>query len=252
MLAYVRKDSIVSRPKRCRRICSYPYFWSFSPDGASAPESIPFMLDELEVIRLIDYQNLTQEECASAMCVSRATITSIYESARYKLADALMNGKRIRITGGSYRIDSIPASAEINEKGENIMRIAITYEQGMIGQHFGMTEHFKIYDTKDGDIISSQVIDTNGTGHGALAGFLRAAEVEVLICGGIGMGARNALEGVGIKLLPGVSGNADDAVKDYLAGTLKYDPNTQCHNHDHAHGMGHNCHHGDCHSEGCH
>ena len=117
MLAYVRKDSIVSRPKRCRRICSYPYFWSFSPDGASAPESIPFMLDELEVIRLIDYQNLTQEECASAMCVSRATITSIYESARYKLADALMNGKRIRITGGSYRIDSIPASAEINEKG---------------------------------------------------------------------------------------------------------------------------------------
>ena len=240
------------RPKRCRRICSYPNFWSFSPEGIKTPETIVFMLDEFEAIRLIDYQKLTQEECASAMGVSRATITSIYESARYKLADAMVNGKRIRITGGSYRIDSIPASAQINEKGENVMRIAVTYEQGMVGQHFGKTEQFKIYDAENGEIKSSQVINTNGTGHGALAGFLRAAEVQVLICGGIGMGARNALEEVGIKLLPGVTGNADEMVKDYLSGTLEYDPNTACHHHDHEHGEGHNCHHGDCGSQGCH
>ena len=240
------------RPKRCRRICGYPDYWSFVPEGSDSLETVVFMLDEYETIRLIDYQKLTQEECAEAMGVSRATVTSIYENARYKLADAMVNGKRIRITGGSYRIDSIPASAEIGEKGDNIMRIAVTYEDGMVGQHFGRTEQFKIYDIEDGAVSSSQIIDTNGTGHGALAGFLRAAEVETLICGGIGMGARVALQEVGIKLMPGVSGDADAVVKDFLADKLDYDPNTECHHHDHEHGEGHECHHGDCGSHGCH
>ncbi len=133
------------------------------------------------------------------------------------------------------------------------MRIAVTYEEGMVGQHFGRTEQFKIYDIRDGEIQSSQIIDTNGTGHGALAGFLRAAEVQTLICGGIGMGARVGLQDMGIELLPGAAGNADDVVKDYLAGKLEYDPDAACHHHDHEHGEGHDCHHGDgCGSHGCH
>ncbi len=240
------------RPKRCRRICGYPDFWSFSPEGADAPETIVFTLDEYEAVRLIDYRKLTQEECAAQMGVSRATVTGICENARYKLADAMVNGKRIRITGGSYRIDAIPASAIIKEKGENIMRIAVTYENEMVGQHFGRTEQFKIYDVENGEIKSAQVIDTNGTGHGALAGFLRAAEVETLICGGIGMGARNALEEVGIQLLPGVSGNADEAVKNYLADQLSFDPDTACRHHDQEHGEGNDCHHGHgCGERGC-
>ena len=241
------------RPKRCRRICGYPAFWSFVPEGTDGSETIDFTLDEYETVRLIDYQKLTQEECASAMCVSRATVTSIYETARFKIADAVVNGKRLRITGGCYRIDSIPASAEINEKGENIMRVAVTYEQEMVGQHFGRTEQFKVYDIADNEIKAAQIIDTNGTGHGALAGFLRAAEVETLICGGIGMGARMALEEVGIELLPGVEGKADEVVRDYLAGKLKYDPNTECHHHNHEHEEGHECHHGHgCGEHGCH
>ena len=240
------------RPKRCRRICGYPEYWSFTPEGANEAEAIVFKLDEYEAVRLIDYQKMTHEECAEAMGVSRATVTSIYESARFKMADAMVNGKRIRITGGSYRIDSIPASAQINEKGDDIMRIAVTYEQETVGQHFGRTEQFKIYDVEDGTVKTSQIIDTNGTGHGALAGFLRAAEVETLICGGIGMGAKNAMAEVGIQLLPGVSGNADQVVSDFLAGKLDYDPYTECHHHDHEHGEGHDCHHGDCGSHGCH
>ena len=241
------------RPKRCRRICGYPAFWSFAPEDKDEPETIDFTLDEYETVRLIDYQKLTQEECASAMCVSRATVTSIYETARFKIADAVVNGKRLRITGGCYRIDSIPASAEINEKGENIMRVAVTYEQEMVGQHFGRTEQFKVYDIADNEIKTAQIIDTNGTGHGALAGFLRAAEVETLICGGIGMGARMALEEVGIELLPGVEGKSDEVVRDYLVGKLKYDPNTACHHHDHEHEEGHDCHHGHgCGEHGCH
>ena len=240
------------RPKRCRRICGYPDHWSFVPEDAEITETITFTLDEYETIRLIDHQKMTQEECASAMCVSRATVAGIYENAHYKLADAMVNGKRIRITGGSYRIDSLPASAGIDKKGENIMRIAVTYENGTVGQHFGRTEQFKIYDIADGAIKSARIIDTNGTGHGALAGFLRAAEAEILICGGIGMGARMALEEAGIKLLPGAAGNADDAVKAYLAGGLIYDPDTVCRHHEHEHGEGHDCHGGHgCGDHGC-
>ena len=129
------------------------------------------------------------------------------------------------------------------------MRIAVTYENEMVGQHFGRTEHFKIYDIENGAVKSSQVIDTNGTGHGALAGFLKAADVETLICGGIGMGARNALEEVGIKLLPGVTGIADDAVKNYLAGNLEYDLDASCKGH-HGEHHEHDCNSGNhsCHN----
>ena len=243
------------RPKRCRRICGYPDYWSFIPEDAEHDDTVVLTLDEFETIRLIDYRRMTQEECAETMGVSRATVAGIYEKARYKIADAMVNGKRIRIAGGSYMIDPVPAIARIMGKGENVMRIAVTYEQEMVGQHFGRTEQFKLYDVADGAVTASQVIDTNGTGHGALAGFLRAAQAEVLICGGFGMGARNALAEAGIQLVPGVSGNADEAVKNYLAGTLQYDPNTECHHHDHEHGEGHGCHHhGEGHGEGhgCH
>ncbi|MBQ1313344.1 MAG: DUF134 domain-containing protein, partial [Clostridia bacterium] len=99
------------RPKTCRRICSYPSYWSFAPEDGHCGESVQLMLDEYEAIRLIDHQKMTQEECAEAMGVSRATVTSIYESARSKLADALISGKQLRISGGAYRIDDVPAAA---------------------------------------------------------------------------------------------------------------------------------------------
>lgn len=117
-----------------------------------------------------------------------------------------------------------------------MMRIAVTYENGEIFQHFGHTEQFKVYDAENGKIVSSEVVDTNGSGHGALAGVLSALHVDALICGGIGGGARNALAEAGIKLFPGAQGDADAQVESYLAGTLNYDPDTMCTHHDHSHG----------------
>ena len=125
------------------------------------------------------------------------------------------------------------------------MKIAVTYEDGKVFQHFGHTEQFKIYEASEGKVLSAQVVDTEGSGHGALAGFLRERGVEVLICGGIGGGAQAALAQAGIKLYGGVSGEADDAVNAYLAGELGYDPNVYCDHHDHEHGEGHGCHGGD-------
>ncbi|MBQ1290815.1 MAG: DUF134 domain-containing protein [Lachnospiraceae bacterium] len=216
------------RPKRNRRIRGYPDYWTFSPEGSAHPETLLLSLDEYEAIRVIDFLRMTQEECAAQMGVSRSTVTSIYDSARSKLADALVNGKRIRIAGGAYRIDDVQYSHVVSAKDKNVKRIAVTYNQELIGQHFGRTEQFKIYDILDALIKDEQIIDTDGTGHGALVGFLRAAEVDVLICGGIGFDAKNSLEDAGIRLVTGVTGREDDAIRAWLSGNLQNDPDSVC------------------------
>ncbi len=119
------------------------------------------------------------------------------------------------------------------------MKVAVTYENGMVFQHFGHTKQFKVYDVENGQITGSQVMDTNGQGHGALATLLSQSGIDVLICGGIGAGAINALADAGIQLYGGTAGYADDAVKAYLSGNLKFDSNVHCEHHDHGHG--HNC-----------
>lgn len=121
------------------------------------------------------------------------------------------------------------------------MILAVTYENGQVFGHFGHTEQFKIYEITDGNITSEKVVDTNGSGHGALAGFLKDLNVDTLICGGIGGGAKNALAEAGITIYPGASGNADEQVATFIQGALQYDPNTSCSHHDHEHGEGHTC-----------
>ena len=133
------------------------------------------------------------------------------------------------------------------------MKVAVTYENGQIFQHFGHTEQFKVYEIENKEIISSEVINTSGSGHGALAGFLLSNNIDVLICGGIGGGAKMALAQAGIQLMGGVSGDADAAVEAYIAGKLVFNPNVMCNHHgDHHHGEGHNCGHGTCGSHKCH
>lgn len=122
------------------------------------------------------------------------------------------------------------------------MRIAVTYENGNVFQHFGHTEQFKVYDIRDGSIEETQIVDTNGSGHGALAGMLSALGVDTLVCGGIGAGAQAALAEAGIQLYGGVSGSADEAVNALLAGNLAFNPDTRCDHHGHGHhGEDHKC-----------
>ena len=130
------------------------------------------------------------------------------------------------------------------------MRVAVTYENGEIFQHFGHTEQFKIYDVENGKIISSEVVDTNGSGHGALAGLLNLMKVDALICGGIGGGAQMALAEAGIRLYGGVSGSADAAAQALAEGKLTFNPNVHCDHHDH-HGEGHTCGSHGCGSHSC-
>lgn len=133
------------------------------------------------------------------------------------------------------------------------MKVAIPYEAGQVFGHFGHSAAFMVYEIEAGKVVSSTLLPTNGSGHGALAGFLMQRGVDTLICGGIGGGAQMALAEAGIKLYGGVSGEADAAVNALLASALAYDPNVRCDHHDHAHGEGghtcgeHGCGHHSCH-----
>lgn len=259
----------MARPRKCRRVCMEPDYLNFAPDGIPCGEHVILAVEEYEVIRLIDLEKMTHEQCAKQMDISRTTVTEIYETAREKIADCIVNGKLMEISGGSYRLcdgsaihfcrkkcrrggnpvpknpDAQKAGAgteyrrEIAEKGEHAMRIAVTYENGEVFQHFGHTEQFKIYDLENGKIVKEQIVDTNGSGHGALAGFLADLGVDTLICGGIGMGAKNALADAGIRLYGGVSGNADETVEALIEGRLSYNPDVQCSHHGEEHHGGH-------------
>ena len=133
------------------------------------------------------------------------------------------------------------------------MRIAVSYENGQVFQHFGHTPEFKLYDIADGIITKSLVIRALGSGHEALTGFLSELRVNALICGGIGGSARAALEEAGILLYGGVSGEADAAAAAFVAGTLGYDPEIHCKQHGEGEPGcgGHACPHS-CGDAGCH
>jgi len=256
-------------------VCHFPQTCFFTPAGADEGQPpVVMSVDEYEVLRLIDKVGLSQEQCGEQMHVARTTVQQVYASARRKLADVLVDGRPLRIEGGDFQLCDGTAAGSVcggcykqrfrqeyaTRKGSQVMRIAVTYENGQIFQHFGHTEEFKLYDVEDGKIVSTEVVSTNGTGHGALAGILNALHVDVLVCGGIGGGAQAALAAAGIKLYGGVNGDADKAVEALVAGSLAYDPDVHCDHHGEHHHEGGSCgehgcggHHegGSCGEHGC-
>lgn len=285
----------MARPAKSRRVCRLPLCQEFY-GGKGNGSGITLTVEEYETIRLIDYMGFSQEECARQMGGSRATIQALYTEARKKLARFLVEGASLKIEGGNYSLcenlypfgrtacqmpgmgvlrhasrdkvcdglcsGCMPSETDgqqAERKEDMRMKIAVTYDNGQVFQHFGHTEQFKIYEVENGQIVSAEVVDTNGQGHGALGGFLAEQGVNVLICGGIGGGARNALAAAGIQLFGGACGDADAQVASFLAGSLNYDPDVMCSHHGEGHGEGHNCgghgHHGDdhgCGNHGCH
>ena len=112
------------------------------------------------------------------------------------------------------------------------MKIAVTYDQGNVFQHFGRTESFKVYEVEDNKVVDSEIIASNGSGHGALAALLADYDIDVLICGGIGEGAQAALTEAGIELCAGAEGNTNEVVEAYLRGEL-VSTGVNCDHHHH-------------------
>ena len=229
------------RPIKCRKVCHFPDILEFRPSNKNGgrgeedeKEVILLTVDEYETIRLIDKEGYSQEQCAGFMQIARTTVQRIYEIARKKVADAIVDGHPLRIEGGDFRI----CDGKSSKCG-----LGGCYKQ----------EFYQKYATEKGEgIMRVEVVDTNGSGHGALAGVLNALKADVLICGGIGGGAQMALSAAGIKLYGGVSGDADAAVEAFVNGTLDYNPDVKCNHHDHDHGEGHTCGEHGCGSHSCH
>ncbi|MGN0302192.1 MAG: DUF134 domain-containing protein [Anaerotardibacter sp.] len=225
---------MAGRKSRTRLIGILPEYTGFVPEGIPTGEIVTLTYDELEAIRLLDLEKLGQEDVALLMGVSRTTVTNIYERAREKIADSLVNGKALVVEGGAVRFigsDQWRFSPASNPKEcEEIVRIAVPFEKGEIFQHFGRSSEFKFYDIKNGEVASSQVVETQGIGHGALVDFLKENDVDVLICGGIGGGAQNRLTNQGIEFYGGISGLADKAVVSFIEGTLEKNEIPQCGN----------------------
>lgn len=258
----------MARPQKCRRICNVPQTDSFRPEKHRGEIPIIMTVDEYEVIRLVDLEEKTHEQCALQMDISRSTVQEIYENARRKLAACIVYGRKLVIAGGNYRVcdgrencrcelkcrqadNNKRTELKNGNRGGFTMKIAVPYENGQIFQHFGHTERFKFYETDNTEIVNSEIIETAGSGHGALAGFLMKHGADTLICGGIGGGAQTALAEAGIRLYGGVSGDADTAVTELLSGKLNYNPEVQCSHHEH-HGENNSCGSHSCGNKGCH
>ena len=243
----------MSRPFKKRKICCEPLCMTFRPEGTSDEMGcVVLLLDEYETIRLIDFEGLSQDQCARQMQVARSTVQNIYDGARKKIAMTIVLGLPLHIEGGNVTMcdgnsagfgcrrcgiwesgrDMMP---NITERNDSKMIVAVPYdvETGEVFQHFGKSQYFKVYALADGKVQDSAVYSTNGQGHGALAGVL------------VNM----------IYAFATVTGSADAAVEAFLAGQLSFNPDASCHHHDHDHDheggcCGHHDHDHD-HEEGC-
>ncbi|MEJ8737233.1 NifB/NifX family molybdenum-iron cluster-binding protein [Erysipelotrichaceae bacterium HCN-30851] len=222
------------RPSKKKQVSSLPLYSCFThTNQLSENNFIKMSIEEFETIRLIDYFGKQQQECAEMMEISRASVQILYDAARKKIGRFLVEGRPLFIDGGNYQLNLKQTL------GDDKMKIAVPYENGQVFQHFGHSSMFKMYEVSENKVISSELVDTNGNGHGALVGFLKEHQVDVLICGGIGAGAKNALSEANITLYGGACGNADEQVTSFLQGNLQYNPNIQCSHHNH--GEGHSC-----------
>ena len=159
---------MAGRREKLRRVGIIPEYRGFTPDGLASGDAIEMTVDELEVLRLCDLEDLNQEAVAQQMGIARATVAAICSRAHRKVANALVNGRALIIEGGNIAYSPITTVTAVwPAKEVDTMRVATTYDNGNIFMHFGRSEQFKIYDIQDGKVLNEQVVGTGGTGHGA-------------------------------------------------------------------------------------
>jgi len=249
------------RPVKCRCVDFLPEFVYFKPAGIPLREMEQNLLtiDEIEAVRLKDIEDLEQGHCAVKMGISRATFQRVLESARKKIADALINGKAIRIEGGTFKISS-PGCNYLNDQERNLqinnnwnkgvlnMKIAVVTDDGTtICQHFGRAQYYTVVTIENGKVVSKEKRSKAGhhvpgaehashESHGAQHGFDENAQkshagmmanitdCQVVFAGGMGWGAQVSLKNAGIDVHMTDVENIDEAIRLYIDGKL---PNLQ-------------------------
>ena len=234
------------RPQKDRRVCSHPRSRCFAPIEPISNGEVKLSLDELESVRLLDLVGMSQEATGEQMQIGRATVQRIYEDARRKIADALVNGKSLIIEGGNIAFceDAQCAMCEISTyKGEDTMIIAIPVEGTEIFGHFGHAPQFRLVTVEKNEVLATEIIDAPPHQHGFLPGFLVEQGVDTVIANTLGQGAIDRFNRLGVAIFSGLSGNADEAVLKVIKGEVL--PNAQACTHHHQEGMHH--HHGEHH-----
>jgi predicted DNA-binding protein (UPF0251 family)/predicted Fe-Mo cluster-binding NifX family protein len=213
---------------------------TFKPVGVPAwnLKLVTIRFDQAEAIRLADLEGLYQEAAAMRMGVSRQTFGRIVESARRVVADAIINGKCLRIDGGEIIVD---------DKGERTMKVAVPARDGLVDAHFGHCEHFMVYSLdKEKKIVAEEKIESpEGCGcKSNIAGILARTGVTHMVAGNMGEGAVHVLQSHGIEVVRGASGNAREAAQRFAVGTLA-DSREPCAGHGSGHAHGADCGHAD-------
>jgi predicted DNA-binding protein (UPF0251 family)/predicted Fe-Mo cluster-binding NifX family protein len=183
------------------------------PAGIPARELEEVILgfDEAEALRLADLLGLYQDAAARSMGVSRQTFGRIIESARRKTADAVLNGKALRIDGGEVAI---------RDEGARVMKIGVPSRDGLVDEHFGHCREFLVFRVEGKDLVPEATIaspESCGCKSG-VAGELAAAGVTHLVAGNMGEGAVRVLASHGIRVVRGASGNARAAAQAFADG----------------------------------
>ena len=245
------------RPFRCRYVASIPNVTYFKPAGIPLRDldEVRLSVEEAEAVRLKDLEDLDQAHGAEKMNISRPTFQRVLASARKKIADALLNGKAIRIEGGNFEVislgckcfngcDDIAQVNKVQKEGEQSMKIAVVTDDGTtICQHFGRALYYTVITVDNGKVVGKEQRNKAGhhmagaehasqASHGEKHGFDANAQAshtgmmanimdcQLLIAGGMGWGAQVSLKQNGIESLITDVNNIDEAIQLYLQGKL--------------------------------
>jgi len=213
----------MGRSKQLRQVCSIPMAAGFRPFGRCCRRnaSVDLLFDEYESLRLLDYEGRQQAEAAELMKISRPTLTRIYMEARRKIATALVEGRVLRITGGNIDFTSY------QQNKTNIVmmnqKIAIPTNDGVLWPHFGKAPQVTIVTVEDGQVKEIEVLEAPEHEHGAMPRFIAAQGCTDVLCGGLGSGAVNMLNQLGIQVHAGAPAiPIQELLSQYLGGTIIY------------------------------
>ena len=207
-------------------------------------ETVRIAFDELEAMRLLHLEGLTQAEAGSSLGVSASTVSRMADRAHRVITEALVTNKALCVEGGPVtvvRVSECSKAGDAEDRKElgkredegDKMVVAVPYLQGGVNAHFGSTQAFLIAEGVDGHVEHATVFEVQGMqhNHSGIAGFLKEQGVEVILAGGMGAPMQHALKMQGFELYCGVSGPAVEVVEAFLRGEIEQSESTCGHHH---------------------
>jgi predicted DNA-binding protein (UPF0251 family)/predicted Fe-Mo cluster-binding NifX family protein len=236
----------LARPAKWRCLECVPGSKLFGPVGVPARhlEKLRIAFDELEALRLLHLEGVTQAEAGSRLGVSASTVSRMADRAHRVITEALVTDKAVCVEGGPVTVVRVSESSRTAGEADEIgmrtdtdqgerMKVAVPYLQGEVNAHFGSTQAFLVAEGVDGKVEHSSIFEVQGMqhNHSGIAGFLKEQGVEVILAGGMGGPMQQALKMQGFELYCGVSGPAVEAVEAFLRGEIEQSVSTCGHHH---------------------